>query len=190
MSHLLPPSWSSGAQNPVWMGGRTRWPGLAFPPLLVTHCAWEAGTPSLTTKERQVKSALCLPHSGRAKPVPASLSPGLRRAAPLTLPPRPPGKIASSRTGTKVSSAWRPGPWSQPGPPPVTRSPSSREHQPRASYKGGHACRLYNLISAEYLQKEMPGGGRCPPPPIPWLALRFRGRRGEQAARPVFRASP
>lgn len=165
--------------------------------------AWP-GVPTPPGHALCVGSRDALPHhegtSGQVCTLPAPLRQGQARPR-LTFPWSPegstphsssqaPGKIASSRTGTKVSSAWRPGPWSQPGPPPVTRSPSSREHQPRASYKGGHACRLYNLISAEYLQKEMPGGGRCPPPPIPWLALRFRGRRGEQAARPVFRASP
>lgn len=77
--------------------------------------------------------------------------------------------------------------------PPVTRSPSSREHQPQASYKGGHACRLYNLISAEYLQKEMPGGGRCPPPPsLGWPSGSEDGEGSKLCvpARPVFRASP
>lgn len=52
---------------------------------------------------------------------------------------------------------------------PVTRNPSSHRLWPRASYKGGHTCRLYNLISAEYLQKEMYGGGHCPPS-LGWLS--------------------
>jgi len=49
------------AQNPVWMGGRKAGGrGLAFPPLLDTHCVWEAGTPFLTVNECPVNSALFL----------------------------------------------------------------------------------------------------------------------------------
>lgn len=72
---------------------------------------------------------------------------------------------------------------------PVTHSSCSCELWPKSSYKGGHTRRPYNLISADYLQKETWGWTWMPLRPLAdSLVLRTEGE--EEAVGSAHGASP